>query len=126
MFEIILLIVVTGGIASFARARGGKPWLWGTLTVAGYFLVPLLVVFFAAMFGADPKALRVDSPLWFFVSAVAWVAVLGFCARFLLGRNYAKPDGMWSCSNGTYLNQRYAVSCEASKQPYASKALPFS
>jgi len=74
MFEIILLIVVTGGIASFARARGGKPWLWGTLTVAGYFLVPLLVVFFAAM-----------------------------------------------C-----LNQRYAVICEASKRPYASKALPFS
>jgi len=24
MFEIILLIVVTGGIASFARARGGN------------------------------------------------------------------------------------------------------
>jgi hypothetical protein len=32
MFEIILLIVVTGGIASFARAPGGRPWLWGTLT----------------------------------------------------------------------------------------------
>jgi hypothetical protein len=55
MFGIILLIVVTGGIASFARARGGRPWLWVTLTVAGYFLVPFLV--FAAMFGADPKAL---------------------------------------------------------------------
>ncbi len=126
MFEIIVRIVVTGGVASFARARGGKPWLWGTLTVAGYFLVPLLVVFFAALFGADPKALRADSQLWFFVSAVAWVAVPGFCARFLLGRSYAKPDGMWSCSNCKHLNQRYAVLCEASKQPYASKALLFS
>jgi putative transposase len=27
---------------------------------------------------------------------------------------------------GKYLNQRYAVICEACKQPYASKALPFS
>jgi uncharacterized membrane protein len=61
-----------------------------TLTVAGYFLVPFLVVFFAAMFGADPKALRVDSQLWFFVSAAAWVAVLGFCARFLLGPELCK------------------------------------
>jgi hypothetical protein len=126
MFGIILLIVVTGGIASFARARGGRPWLWVTLTVAGYFLVPFLVVFFAAMFGADPKALREDSQLWFFVSAVAGVAVLGFYARFLLGRNYAKPDGMWSCSNCKYLNQPYAVLSEACKQPYASKGLPCS
>ena len=126
MFEIILLIVVTSGIASFARARGGRPWLWGTLTVAGYFLVPFLVVFFARMFGADPKALREDSQLWFFISAVAWVAVLGFCARFLLGRSYAKPNGMWSCSNCKYLNQPYAVLCEACKQPYTSKAPPFS
>jgi hypothetical protein len=53
--------------------------LWGTLTVAGYFFVPFLGVFFAAMFGADPKALVADLQLW-----------------------------------------------EASKQPYASKALPFS
>jgi hypothetical protein len=126
MFEIILLIVATGGIASFARARGGRPWLWGTFTMAGYFLVPFLVVFFAAMFGADPKALREDSQLWFFVSAVTGVAVLGFCARFLLGRNYAKPDGMWSWSNCKYLNQPYAVLSEACKQPYASKGLPCS
>ena len=126
MLEIILLIGVIGGIAFFAHGRGGKPWRWGTLTAAGDFLAPFLVVFFAAMFGAAPKALRVDSQLWFFVSAAAWVAVLGFCARFLLGRSYAKPDGLWSCSDCKYLNQRYAVICEASKQPYASKALPFS
>lgn len=126
MFEIILLIVAAGGIATFARARGGKPWLWGTLTVVGYFLMPFLVVFFAAIFGADPKELQKDSQLWFFVSAVGWVAILAFCARFLLGRNYAKPDGMWSCRNCKYLNKPYAVICEACQQPYASKALPFS
>jgi hypothetical protein len=126
MFEIVLLIAATAGIAGFARARGGKPWLWGTLTAVGYFLVPFLVSFFAAMFGAGPKAVKEDAQFWFFASAIAWVALLAFCARFVLGRSYAKPDGMWSCSNCKYLNQQYAVICEACKQPYRSKALPFS
>jgi hypothetical protein len=126
MFEIILLVAATGGIISFARGRGGKPWLWGTLTVVGYFLVPFLVSLFAVLFGADAKEVKENAQLWFYISAVSWVAILAFCARFLLGRGYTKPDGMWSCSNCKYLNQPYAVVCEACKQPYASKALPFS
>ncbi len=71
MFEIVLLIVATGGIAAFARGRGGKPWLWGTLTVVGYFLVPFLVSFLAVALGADPKGIKENAQLWFFVSAVA-------------------------------------------------------
>ncbi len=126
MFEIILLIAATGGIAAFARARGGRPWLWGTFAFVGYFFVPFLVSFFAVVFGADPKSIKEDAQLWFYVSAVAWIAVLAFCARFLLGRGYAKPDGMWSCKNCKYLNKQYAVICEACREPYASKALPFS
>ncbi len=124
MFEIILLIVVTGGIAAFARGRGGKPWLWGTLTVVGYFLVPFLVSFFAVLLGADPKGVKEDAQLWFFGSAIAWVAVLAFCARFVLGRNYTKPDGMWSCANCKYLNKQYAVICEACRTPYGNKQKP--
>jgi hypothetical protein len=126
MLEIVLLIVVTGGIASYARGRGGKPWLWGALTVVGYFLVPFLVAFFAVVFGVNPKIVKDDAQIWFFISAIAWVAILAFCARFLLGRNYAKPGGMWSCPNCKYLNQHYSVICEACRQPYASKAMPFS
>ena len=126
MFEIILLIAATSGIVALARARGGKPWLWGTLTVVGYFLGPFLVTFFAVALGATPKGVKENAQLWFYVSAVTWVAVLAFCARFLLGHGYAKPDGTWSCANCRYLNQQYAVICEACKQPYASKALPFS
>lgn len=47
MLEIALLIAATAGIAAFARGRGGKPWLWGTLTVVGYFGAPFLVRFLA-------------------------------------------------------------------------------
>jgi hypothetical protein len=126
MLEIILLILVTGGIAGFARGRGGKPWLWGTLTVVGYFLVPLLVSMLAVLVGANPRTVQENRYLLFYVSALAWVGVLAFCARFLLGRGYAKPDGMWACKNCNYLDKQYAVICEACRQPYASKALPFS
>lgn len=118
MSEIILLIVATGGMASFGRAGGGKPWLRGTLTVVGYSLVPFLVTFFGVVFGTAPKAVKESAQLWFFVWAVACVDVL-----FLLGRGYAKPDGRWSCAKCPHLNQQYAVICE---QSYASKALPCS
>ena len=119
MFEIVLLIVVTAGIAGFARARGGKPWLWGTLTVVGYFLVPFLAAFVAGALGVNIKALKADAALWFYIPAVAWVAVLAFCARFVLGHGQAKPGSMWSCPNCKYLNQPYAVICEACRQPYS-------
>ena len=124
MFEIILLIVVTGGIAAFARGRGGKPWLWGALTVVGYFLVPLVVTWLAIAFGASPRAVKENAQLWFFVSAIGWVALLAFCARFVLGRSYEKPSGMWSCPNCKYLNKQYAVICEACQQPYGKKTTP--
>lgn len=122
MFEIVLLIAATSGIASFARGRGGNPWVWGAMTVVGYFLVPFLVGFLARIFGANPGHLKENAQVLFFTSAIAWVAVLAFCARFLLGRMYANPGGMWSCPNCRYLNQPYAVICEACRQPYEAKA----
>lgn len=122
MLEIALLIAATAGIAAFARGRGGKPWLWGTLTVVGYFVVPLLVRFLALNLGANPLDLGENGQLWFFISALSWVAVIAFCARFLLGRGYEKPSGMWSCANCKYLNKQYALICEACQQPYGKSA----
>ena len=86
MIEIVLLVAATSGIASFARGRGGNPWLWGAMTVVGYFLVPFLVGFLATIFGTTPDYLKGNAQVLFFISAIAWVAVLAFCARFLLGR----------------------------------------
>jgi len=122
MLEIALLIAATAGIAAFARGRGGQPWLWGTLTVVGYFAVPFLVSFFAVALGADRRTMQENAQLLFFIAAVSWVAVLAFCARFLLGRGYEKPNGMWSCANCKYLNKQYAVICEACRQPYGKSA----
>jgi hypothetical protein len=39
MLEIVFLLVTTGGIAAYARGRGGNPWLWGTISVAGHLLI---------------------------------------------------------------------------------------
>ena len=123
MFEIVLLIVATGGIAAFARGRGGNPFVWGSLAVAGYVVINYIVPVIMISIG---RPLDSDSRIVLFFVAAAWVGVVAFCARFLLGRNREKPSGMWSCPNCKYLNQQFAVICEACKQPYASKAPPIS
>jgi len=120
MFEIVLLIVAAGGIAAYARGRGGNPILWGGIGVGGYAVVNYVVPVILASLG---RHLDPDSRMWLFVGAVAWVGVVAFCARFLLGSTRERPGGMWSCANCKYLNQQYAVICEACQKPYRSKAL---
>lgn len=119
MLQIFLLIVTTGGIAAYARGRGGNPWLWGTLSVAGHLLIQFMGPFVLALLG-----LKIGENTLLIVGIVSWVwiGVIAFCSRFLLGMNMEKPDGMWSCKNCKYLNQRYAVMCEACKRPYGKKA----
>jgi nitrate/nitrite transporter NarK len=116
MLEIILLIAAASGIAAYARARGGNTYVWGGVGVAGYVLIQYVGPIFLASLG---RPLDPDSRVWLFVAALAWLGVVAFSARFLLGRTREKPSGMWSCPNCTYLNQQYAVLCEACKQPYA-------
>jgi hypothetical protein len=118
MGEIVLLIAVTGGICAFARGRGGNPVVWGSWTVGGYAFITYVGPMILAALG---RPLSTDSRVWLFVVAAAWIGVVAFCARFLLGRNREKPSGMWSCKNCKYLNQQYAVICEACQQPYAQK-----
>jgi hypothetical protein len=116
MFEIVLLIVAAGGIAAYARGRGGNPIVWGSLGVGGYIFIEYLGPVIMASLG---RPLDADSRLYLLVVAAAWLGVIAFCARFLLGRTREKPSGMWSCPNCKNLNQQYAVVCEACQQPYA-------
>jgi nitrate/nitrite transporter NarK len=116
MFEIVLLIAAAGGIAAYARGRGGNPYLWGSIGVCGYVLIEY---FGPAVMASLGRPLDPDSRMWLIVVAAAWVGIVAFCARFLLGHSREKPSGMWSCANCKYLNQQYAVICEACQQPYA-------
>ena len=118
MLQIFLLIVTTGGIAAYARGRGGNPWLWGTLSVVGHLLIQFLGGFTLGLLG---RANDENALLALAILSWVWVGIIAFCARFLLGIGMQKPDGMWSCSNCKYLNQRYAVICEACRQPYGKK-----
>jgi hypothetical protein len=118
VFAIVLLIISTGGIAAYARGRGGNPYLWGTLSVAGFLLIQLGGAVILGLLGIVPDA---DSHWVILALSFAWVGVMAFCTRFLLGIGRAKPSGMWSCPNCKYLNQHYAVVCEACSQPYAAK-----
>ncbi len=111
MFEVVLLILAAGG--AYARGRGGNSVIWGTLGVGGYVVIAYLGAVTMASLGrpGDP-----NSRLWLVVRGAAWVSFIAFCARFLLGRTLEKPSGMWSCANCKYLNQHYAVICEACQQ----------
>jgi hypothetical protein len=116
MFEIVLLIVTAGGIGAYARGRGGNPIVWSTLGVGSYVVIAYLGPAIMASLG---RPIDPESRIWLAVGGAACLGVVAFCARFVLGRSLEKPSGMWSCANCRYLNQHYAVICEACKQPYA-------
>jgi len=117
-----LLAAATTAIVSFARGRGGNPWLWGASTVVGYFLAPFAARYRAVAVGMAPAVNSDDAQLLAFCSSILWVAILAFCSRFLLGRNLANAGGMWCCPNCKYLNQPYAVICDACRQQYSVKS----
>ena len=119
MLQIIFLIVSTGAIAAYARTRGGNPWLWGTLSVAGFLLIQFFGVILLRALGI---AVDADAGWVLLAISFAWVGIIALCSRFLLGMGRLKPGGMWSCASCNYLNQHYAVICEACSKPYAPKA----
>jgi hypothetical protein len=84
--------------------------------VLGFFLLPLL----SSLIDRSPgNPLQEDGVLWSYLGAFGWMGIVALWARFLLGPSREKPSGK-SCPNGKYLNQPYALICEASKQPYHS------
>src|SRR5579871_6843637 len=52
IFIIFLLVLVTGGIASFARARGGNPWVWGSACIVSYLFIQFGGGFLAGILGS--------------------------------------------------------------------------
>ena len=113
MIELIGLVIIVSSIAAYARGRGGSPWLWGSLALGGYILIELLT------FAATRLILGETNPLLPLILSWGWVGAVALYARFGLGHSQPKPGSMWNCTNCKYLNQRYAVVCEACKQPYA-------
>jgi hypothetical protein len=116
LLQIFFLIVSTSGIAAYARARGGNPYLWGSLSVAGHLLIQFGGGIFLRVLGLTRDE---NAQLTVIFLSYAWVGAVALCTRFLIGRGGEKPSGMWSCSNCKYLNQHYAVVCEACQQPYS-------
>ena len=116
MIEILFLILAASGVAAYARARGGNPWLFGTVAVAGYTLLADVVPIIDRL---SPDS---DERIWRLTAGVRWVGARAFAARFLLGSSRKKASGMWTSPNCKFLNQHYAVPCEACRQPYGEPA----
>src|SRR5215475_6158988 len=118
MLIIVFLLLSTGAIAAYARSRGGNPFVWGAISVAGFLLIQFAGGY---ILGLLHIAADGDSSWLLVAISVGWVGIIAFCTRFLLGAGRPKPSGMWSCPNCKYLNQHYAVVCEPCSRPYASK-----
>ena len=116
-----LLCAAISSIAALARGRGANPWLWGAVGVLGYF---------GGLFGAAALLSLIPSVHYrqgfanFAVtvcSAVApWVGVglVAAYVRFSKGKGKPQPSSKWVCKNCFYTNGRYAVICEACKEPW--------
>ena len=109
--EIIGLFIVVGGIATLARGRGANPVLMGAIAVAGWILIEAGGFFFQNFL---PEQDRV----FVAVAAWAWIGIVAGFVRLVIGAGRPKPDGKWSCSNCSYLNNASSVICEACQQPW--------
>ena|SRR5580704_6804504 len=116
MLEFIFLLIACGGIATFARARGGNPFLRALVAGAGYAAIVWIVPLFVRL-PADSNA-----QIWLLIAAFGWVGAIALVTRFALGSGRKKPSGMWNCPNCRFLNQHYAVVCDACKRPYGEPA----
>ena len=80
MFEIFLLVIGTGAIASFARGRGASPKVWGAVAVVGYILVAILSPLAMRALGLkEPGLLNQGRPVSLLIS---WMR--GAIATFLM------------------------------------------
>lgn len=82
MLQILLLILTTGGIAAYARGRGGNPWVWGSLSVVGHLAIQFLGPFVPALLG---RPINQNGFLLVVLASWAWIGVVAFCVRFLVG-----------------------------------------
>jgi hypothetical protein len=112
MLGVVFLIAATTTVGAYARGRGGKPWLWGGIALGGYLFLWLFVPYF------HPSGLGSD---WEWIGMIlpwAWIGLVAIYARFGLAAGRGGPSGRWSCPNCKFLNYKYAVVCEACKQPW--------
>jgi hypothetical protein len=112
------IIAATAAITALAKARGADPVFWSAVTLIGAPFFSVLVLFLVEYFGEYPTIVNPESTFYLIISAGAWFAFVALYVRFWVGRRRASPHAMWSCPNSRYLNQPYALICEACNQPF--------
>ncbi len=115
---LVAVIAATSAIAALAKARGAEPIFWAGVTLLGAPVFALIVLFLVEYFGEYPSIVNPESTFYLIISIVVWFALVALYVRFWVGHRRANPHAMWSCPNCRYLNQHYAVVCEACNQPF--------
>ncbi len=112
MVEIAALIIAVIAVVGYARARGGRPVIWGIMAAGGY-----VIILFVTHWIASPSEREGSGYAGTFLGWVWIVAILLF-VRFGLGRRKLKPGAKWVCPRCTFLNSELAVVCEMCNEPY--------
>lgn len=115
---LVAIIAATAAIAALARARGADPVFWAGVTLLGAPVFSLLILLLVEYFGEYPSLVNPETAFYSIVSLGAWFAVVALYVRFWVGHRRPNPHAMWSCPGCRYLNQPYAVICEACGQPF--------
>src|SRR5213593_4090150 len=113
MLETLFLLIVIPGIGVLAKGRGANRWLASSIALCGFLAIRLGGPLFVA---------TSDGLLFTIVLAWVWVALVAGSYRFFVGRKRPQPTGMWLCSQCTYTNKAYALSCAACGQAWRPPA----
>jgi hypothetical protein len=113
MLEILILLVVIPGIAALAKGRGADRWLAGSIALCGFLAIRL---------GSQLFVTSSDGLLFSIVAAWIWIACVAVWYRFMVGTRRPQPTGMWLCTNCTYTNKQYALSCAACGKAWSPPA----
>ena len=125
MMQIFVLVLAIGWIARIARTRDVSPWLFGSVTVLGFLVIPVVVAaLVAALFigqrgatsvrGVNGLAagLLIEGARWL------WVGAIALYVSKVPGREKTQPAGRSSCRGCGWLNDAASLKCDACGNPY--------
>ena len=117
--EAVIVIVLSGGIATIARKRGGNAVLWGGIAAGGYLGLRLLTL--ALGLFESPGYEEAGFRLGRIILPAAWLVGVGCVARFVQGRGRGAGES-WFCRSCGTLNTPDASHCEACGREYQPKS----
>ena len=119
MIGIILIILVIIGIGGLAKKRGSSPILWSIVAAVGAIILGFIVLpIISSLLIEKGLVLPNLAAIFPSIGMWIWVGLVALYVRFRIGAKLSKPERMWTCPECKYLNQSYALFCDACQRPF--------